>query len=80
MNIKSSKSQSQKASAVLVVLVLLGLLVVLMMSNTRTLNQLHTNLRLIEQKQLQNAGVTNSVTKNLPPTTTRTKQTGKDEN
>jgi hypothetical protein len=46
-----------RASAILVILVFLGLMALIVVSNNLALAHLDRNLRLIEQKQLRQAGV-----------------------
>ena len=49
-------SQRQGGVATIVMLVLLSLILTYIMANTRTLNQLHRELNLIEQRQLNRWG------------------------
>ena len=53
MKLTKTVGGRERGSAVLIVIVLLGLMTLLLVSNSRALNQLKTSLRLIEQKQLK---------------------------
>jgi hypothetical protein len=46
-----------RASVILIILVFLGLMAVIVVSNNLALERLDKNLRLIERKQLRQAGV-----------------------
>ena len=46
-------ARSERGSVVLLLLVLLGIMAVYLASNNLALNQLHRDLRLIEQKQIE---------------------------
>jgi hypothetical protein len=50
-------SAKSRASVILVILVFLALMAVIVVSNNLALQHLDKNLRLIEQKQLRQAGV-----------------------
>jgi len=61
--------RGEQGSATLVVFILLTLLVAMVIGNTRTLHHLKTELRLVEQKQLQRCQppATNAVPERLVP-------------
>ena len=59
---------SRQGSAVIVMLALLSIMVLLMMANTRTVNQLRAEVKLVNQHQTARlaASATNQVTAPLP--------------
>ncbi len=58
MKIQPAPAPAQsRASVILIILVFLGLMAVIIVSNNLALRHLDKSLRLIEQKQLRQAGV-----------------------
>jgi hypothetical protein len=72
-----SLQRSRRGYATVVVLALLGLLLVLVASGTRALNQLKREMRLIEQRQVQrvNAAFNPVVSESTPSTLSPSNQT-----